>query len=214
MSIRDKRLQRELLALETLSRQSSFISFSSNGNPPEEYLVTFTCRGLVTPMSTSDEHVARIYLSAEFPRAPPQVSFLTPSFHPNIAQPLQMGPIQAEIQRLLNSAPDDNARKDIEKRLMENEELFKVRVCLDTLDLAWSPSITLDLICIELAEMIQYKRYNPADPLNHQAAAWALQNRDKLPVDSRSILDEKALAGIRVLDEITFESDEPKIRLL
>jgi hypothetical protein len=35
--------------------------------------------------------------------------------------------------------------------------------------------------------MIQYKNYDEYDSLNASAATWALQNKDKLPIDTRSL---------------------------
>jgi ubiquitin-protein ligase len=211
MGIREDRLVQELAHMEELRRQSSFIDFVAKNDPPDEYVVTFTCRGLVERDKMGDEHVAQIYLPAKFPRQPPKVSFLTPSFHPNIAALIQMSPVQARIQDMLNRAPDEETRQKLQQEILSNQDLFTARVCLDTLDHNWSPAITLDLICLELAEMIQYKRYNPADPLNQEAAIWAVLNQRRLPVDTRSILDLKALAGIRILSETTTDPDIPII---
>jgi len=212
MGIHEDRLVQELARMERLRQQSSVIDFVPKNDPPDEYLVTFSCLGMIDRDRTGDRHVAQIYLPAKFPRQPPKVSFLTPSFHPNIAALIQMGPVQARIHSMLEKAPDEEARKKLEQEIFNNEELFTARVCLDTLDHNWTPAITLDLICVELAEMIQYKRYNPADPLNQEAAVWAVLNRDRLPVDKRSILDLKALAGIRILSEAPL--DHVDIRIL
>jgi len=214
MGMREARLGQELARMEELRRQSGFIDFAVKTEPADDYVVTFTCRGMVDQDQVGEEHVARIYLPADFPSEPPQVKFLTPSFHPNIAALIQMGPIQAKIQDLLRRAPDESARQKIQEEVLKNEELFTARICLDTLDHNWSPSITLDRICIELGEMIQYKRYNPASPLNEEAAIWALRNRDQLPVDSRSLLDLRALAGIRILSEIDLGRERIDIQIL
>jgi ubiquitin-protein ligase len=201
MSIREDRLRRELVYMEGLRRGSSLINFVAHGNPPDEYIVTFRCRGMVAADIPAGEHVARIYLHAEFPRQPPEISFLTPSFHPNIAALFQMAPFQARVQEMLDTAPNEQARQEIRERLSQDEQVYRSRVCLDTLDRNWSPKLTLDLITIELAELIQYKRYNVDDPLNHEAAAWAQRNRHRLPIDSRNLLDVRALDSIRILDE-------------
>lgn len=201
--MREARLMQELTRMEDLRRQSGFIDFVANSDPPDEYIVTFTCRGMVDEDEVGEEHVARINLPAEFPRTkPPQVRFISPSFHPNIAALIQMAPVQAQIQELLRRAPDAAARQRLQEEILKDEELFLSKVCLDTLDHNWSPSITLDRICIELGEMIQYKRYNLDDPLNHDAVRWARANRHRLPVDPRSLLDLRALNGIRILSEI------------
>jgi ubiquitin-protein ligase len=199
----EARLTEELALMEDLRRQSGFIDFVAKSDPPDEYVVTFTCRGMVDPDVVGEEHVACISLPADYPFGrPPAVRFLTKSFHPNIAALIQMGPVQAQIQELLRRAPDPVARQRVQEEILKDDDLFKAKVCLDTLDHNWSPSITLDRICIELGEMIQYKRYNLDDPLNHDAVRWTLANRERLPVDPRSLLDLRALAGIRILSEM------------
>lgn len=201
MRIRESRLGQELRWMEELRQQSSFIDFETKADPPDEYIVTFTCLGMVDPFRRGDKHVARIYLHSEFPRLPPQVSFITPSFHPNIAALLQMHSMQVKLQEALRQAPNEEVRRQIRDTILNNKELNTARVCLDTLDHNWSPAITVAEICLELAEMIQYKRYNPGDPLNREAAAWALCNQHLLPVDVRTVLDLKALSSIRILTE-------------
>jgi|SRR5579864_2532016 ubiquitin-protein ligase len=214
MSIRDERLRRELVYMEELRRSSSMIDFVARGHPPDDYLVTFRCLGMIAADGTGTEHVAQIYLHAGYPRHAPQVSILTPSFHPNIAALIQMAPFQARVQQLLAAAPDQEARERIVQQLSSDERFFKSHVCLDTLDRNWSPSITLDLICIELGELIQYKRHNVDDPLNYEAAAWTRRNLDRLPVDSRNLLDFKALDNIRILEEVPGAEPEISLRII
>lgn len=59
----------------------------------------------------------------------------------------------------------------------------------------WSPSESLDMFCIRLGQMIQYKNFDEYDPLNESAAKWALKNRSSLPVDLRP-LDSKLEEGL------------------
>ena len=214
MGIRERRLAQELTRMERLRQQSTLIDFAAKGDPPDDYLVTYKCIGMVNADQKGSEHVARIYLHAEYPRRPPEVSFLTPIFHPNIAAPLQMVPVQAQIHQLLASAHDETTRQRIRQRVFGDEDLFKARVCLDTLDLNWSPAITLDVVCLELGEMIQYKRHNPDSPLNHEAAEWARQHADLFPVDTRSLRDLEALEGIRILSVTPAEEPEVTIRIM
>lgn len=49
----------------------------------------------------------------------------------------------------------------------------------------------LDMICLMVGQMIQYRSYNVLDALNHEAAEWAAKNRSQLPVDTRGLLDGK-----------------------
>jgi ubiquitin-protein ligase len=213
MGDREDRLYAELERMNDLRHQSGFIDFEVKSDPPDEYTVIFTCRGMVDIDEYANQHVARIYLPAGFPyEEAPQVRFLTPSFHPNIAALIQMTPIQAKIQDLLRRAPDEDARRRVKEEILADEDMFLVKVCLDTLDENWSPAITLDRICIELGEMIQYKRYNVDSPLNQMAAMWAVANAHKLPIDSRSLLDLRALAGIRILDQSELGPDDLDIR--
>ncbi len=214
MGIRERRLAQELARMERLRQQSTLIDFAAKGNPPDDYLVTYKCIGMVNASQKGNEHIARIYLHAEYPRRPPEVSFLTPIFHPNIAAPLQMAPVQAQIHQLLGSARDETERQKILQRVFGDEEMFKARVCLDTLDLNWSPAITLDIVCLELGEMIQYKRYNPGDPLNREAAEWARRHADLLPVDTRSLRDLEALESIRILSVTPTEEPGVTISIL
>jgi len=88
-SPRLRRLHADLAAMIELAGVSDFITFSYQGNPPERYLVTCTCRGLIwTPgaeaPTVSDCHQGEFYLHRDYPRRPPQICWRTPIFHPNI----------------------------------------------------------------------------------------------------------------------------------
>ena len=61
-------------------------------------------------------------------------------------------------------------------------------VCLG----GWSPAETLADVCVRLAEMIQYKNYNPRDPLDLEAARWAAQHSAHFPIDPRPIIGRSA----------------------
>jgi ubiquitin-protein ligase len=56
-------------------------------------------------------------------------------------------------------------------------------VCVDV----WYPSKSLDDLCVMLGRMIQYKNYNPFNPLRLDAAVWSTQNQNLLPVDRRTL---------------------------
>jgi ubiquitin-protein ligase len=61
---------------------------STEGNPPEKYLVEFGVAGLVPSPNegfyTGNVHRAEIWLSLDYPRRPPFCRMVTPVFHPNI----------------------------------------------------------------------------------------------------------------------------------
>jgi ubiquitin-protein ligase len=52
---------------------------------------------------------------------------------------------------------------------------------------AWWPAKTLDELLLTLGEMVQYKNLDPKDPMNSKAAAWALRNKHRFPVDDRNL---------------------------
>jgi ubiquitin-protein ligase len=51
----------------------------------------------------------------------------------------------------------------------------------------WAPSMTLAWLVEQLADYVTYRAYNVDDPYNKEAAAWARENSDKFPVDSRPL---------------------------
>ena len=67
---------------------------------------------------------------------------------------------------------------------------------------AWWPAKTLDELLLTLGEMVQYKNLGPKDPMNSKAAAWALRNKRKFPIDPRP------LKGRSREDEINIGIDE------
>ncbi len=51
----------------------------------------------------------------------------------------------------------------------------------------WSAGQSLVQLVLRIAEMIAYQSYNVKSPLNAEAAAWAEQNMDRLPVDRTDV---------------------------
>lgn len=86
------RLERDLADMNALKNESTILDFQATGhNPaaPEEYLVTFHGKTLVTGSKgnakVSDRpQQARISLAGEYPRREPGLAWITPIFHPNI----------------------------------------------------------------------------------------------------------------------------------
>jgi hypothetical protein len=214
---RDRRLVRELENMRRLARDSSFVKFEARPELfPEEYVVTFTCLGLVKRPQTNDlrfllkdwrarrsldgvseSHVARIYLPARFPDLPPLVQFMSPGlFHPNIMTlsedkfvahvTEETGGI-ADVRQILERSPE--LRKHMEQQL-------GAYVCLDALKSpneggSYTRRFTLYDICKELGQMIMLQRYNLSDPWNPDAAGWTTwaEKQGLLPLDDRPFLD-------------------------
>lgn len=58
----------------------------------------------------------------------------------------------------------------------------------------WSPGEPLQSIVMRIGELLAYQSYNVKSPLNGEAARWVVENVDKLPLDSVSLLPEE-IAG-------------------
>jgi|SRR5579864_69360 hypothetical protein len=88
-SVRDRRLRSDRRRLEALAAGSDFIRILQVlGEPPEDYVIGFSCKGLVAPglvlPEVGEEHRVQVVLPAGYPTRRPQLRWLTPSFHPNI----------------------------------------------------------------------------------------------------------------------------------
>lgn len=51
----------------------------------------------------------------------------------------------------------------------------------------WSAGQTLPQLIVRIAEMISFQSYNVKSPLNAQAAAWAEEHVDQLPLEKRDL---------------------------
>ena len=54
----------------------------------------------------------------------------------------------------------------------------------------WSAGESLQSIVVRIGEMLAYQSYNVKSPLNGEAARWAEENEEKLPLDKVSLLPE------------------------
>ena len=172
--IRETRLRNDQKRIQDLVNRSEFIQVvSTDGDPPEKYLIRFTCKGVEKLNGKKpvlrEHHEVSIYLHAEYPLKQPQLKWLTPIFHPNIH--------------------------------------VTGAVCIG----AWWPAKTLDELLLTLGEMVQYKNYDPKDPMNSKAAAWALRHKGSFPVDGRD-LKGQSLEDLIVLGDS--ESDDLDIKIL
>jgi ubiquitin-protein ligase len=95
-SPRLRRLHADMAAMLELARGSDFITFTHQGNPPDRYVVTYTCRGLLwlpgeSEPALAEHHQGEFYLHRDYPRRPPQIIWRAPIFHPNILSPAEGG---------------------------------------------------------------------------------------------------------------------------
>ncbi|RME56377.1 MAG: hypothetical protein D6795_01540 [Deltaproteobacteria bacterium] len=84
---RDIRLHNDYEEMIRLGARADWFDFVTEGTPPTRYLLTFRCRGLMRVedrIVISDFHQCRMLLGAHYPSHPPDVTWLTPIFHPNI----------------------------------------------------------------------------------------------------------------------------------
>lgn len=174
--IRETRLRNDYQRVRDLANRSDFIHIvRTEGDPPEKYVVRYTCRGVegINPANRPiyrEVHEVQIYLHAEYPLKQPQLKWMTPIFHPNIH--------------------------------------ITGAVCIG----AWWPAKTLDELLLTLGEMLQYKNYEPRDPMNSKAAAWAMGHKTLFPVDNRPLKGQSVADMIKIGSEEA-ESDDLGIKL-
>jgi ubiquitin-protein ligase len=92
-SPRMRRLQADFQLMQELAARSNLIEFVANsvrpGLPPERYIVTYKCKGIVgvDPQGNPKygrKHQVEIYLHNQYPQRWPGMKWLTPIWHPNI----------------------------------------------------------------------------------------------------------------------------------
>lgn len=92
-SPRMRRLKGDFDLMTQLAAQSDVITFDAKpvrpGMPPEKYVVTFRCRGIVGIDKNGNPkygeiHRVEIYLHNQYPQRWPGLKWLTPIWHPNI----------------------------------------------------------------------------------------------------------------------------------
>lgn len=173
--IRETRLRNDYKNVRALVNRSAFVHIvNTDGDPPERYLIRFTCKGVERVNSSGkpqfrEVHEVSVYLHAEYPLKQPQLKWQTPIFHPNIH--------------------------------------VTGAVCIG----AWWPAKTLDELLLTLAEMVQYKNFDPKDPMNSKAASWALRHKHLFPVDNRR-LKGRSVEELIVIGET--EEDDLGITIL
>src|SRR5262245_31717563 len=87
------RLQSDYTDLLNLANRSDYIHVqpveAEEGWPPEEYIVTFSCRGIARLDSAgepvaADYHQVSVYLTRDYPGEEPSLKWMTEIWHPNI----------------------------------------------------------------------------------------------------------------------------------
>jgi len=90
---RIRRLRADYRLLKELADRSDLISFEAKparaNLPPERYVVTFKCKGIVDVdrqgnPKYGERHKVEIYLHNQYPQRWPGMKWLTPIWHPNI----------------------------------------------------------------------------------------------------------------------------------
>ena len=87
-AIRLRRLSSDHQLMRQLHDNSDLIHVASTGSPPDKYIITFSCYGLIwnqdTGLPAKSKHFqVEILLHAEYPKKRPGLRMLTPIFHPN-----------------------------------------------------------------------------------------------------------------------------------
>jgi ubiquitin-protein ligase len=88
-SPRVRRLHNDLVALERLRSESSVFRFIAQGDPPQQYMISFKGKGLWRDhgkVRTLNDHRLEIKLGASYPRTVPEIRWVTPIYHPNISE--------------------------------------------------------------------------------------------------------------------------------
>lgn len=90
MSVRLRRLTADHASMQCAFAAHPWIGMvSSEGSPPERYLIEFRVRSPLPPAAGTEpligeRHRAEIFLPLDYPRRPPFCRMVTPVHHPNI----------------------------------------------------------------------------------------------------------------------------------
>ena len=88
MNRKEIRMKNDYEEMLRLRSESSIIDFEASGNPPHRYQLVFRCAGIRQEDAGRpviiQEHRCQISLGAQYPSQPPDVTWLTRIFHPNI----------------------------------------------------------------------------------------------------------------------------------
>ncbi|HSP06002.1 MAG TPA: ubiquitin-conjugating enzyme E2 [Acidobacteriota bacterium] len=88
MNRKEIRIKNDYEEMLKLKAESSIIDFQANGTPPTRYFLKFNCPGISLDgegkPTILQEHRCQIVLGAQYPSQPPDVTWQTPIYHPNI----------------------------------------------------------------------------------------------------------------------------------
>jgi ubiquitin-protein ligase len=88
MNRKEIRMKNDYEEMLKLKVESSIVDFQTTGSPPFLYILIFRCAGMRLDESGKPveqrEHRCQIQLGAHYPSQPPDVTWLSPIFHPNI----------------------------------------------------------------------------------------------------------------------------------
>ena len=88
MNRKEIRIKNDYEEMLKLDAESSIIDFQTAGTPPTRYFLKFNCPGISIDAEGKpaiiQEHRCQIVLGAQYPSQPPDVTWQTPIFHPNI----------------------------------------------------------------------------------------------------------------------------------
>ena len=127
---------------------------SVEGDPPEKYVVEYRVAGLVGREELADAPAA--VRSQVMPRMTHRAEIFLPIDYPRRPPFCRM------------TTPVFHPNIDAQK------------ICIGD---HWSAGQKLSHLIVRIGEMITYQSYNVKSPLNGEAAAWASQNIDRLPLE-------------------------------
>jgi ubiquitin-protein ligase len=117
ISPRTRRLFADFAGMQELASQSERLNFRTDGEPPEAYELMFRLPGLARAadgiLTLRSLHRCAISLHSDYPRRPPQLTWLTPVFHPNILGPERNGGV------CIGSWSAGESLADLVRRLMD-----------------------------------------------------------------------------------------------
>jgi ubiquitin-protein ligase len=87
---RHQRLLADRATLESVSASSTILTWEASGEAPDRYTITFHGNGLVrdpgqTAVHVADQHRCLLRLPFLYPETAPDIQWLTPLYHPNVA---------------------------------------------------------------------------------------------------------------------------------